>query len=348
MVKRSGEEFDQALTFARSALNLLTDSRIAPTPARFQVVYSHQMGVLPDLSLSLNRLLSHDRLSGQTVDELYDQFFAPETEAPEIRQAGERIEKSIDDVAEAVGAAHGATTQFSGALTDFAAEVQAALPPGLEEAVLSVLDATRQMVDTNRALEERLRFTLREVELMRDHLDRLERESVLDALTGIGNRKRFDKSLREAVARANSDVEPVTLLMIDIDHFKKFNDTHGHQMGDQVLKLVSRQLLGSTRDQDVAARYGGEEFGVIMPRTTLSAGIKIGDDIRRAVCEKSVVNRRTGRTLGHVTLSIGVAQYRIGESAAELVHRADEALYLAKGMGRNRIVSERSLPSAAA
>jgi diguanylate cyclase len=343
-IATSQEDFSQTLRYARSALNLLSDLRVPPTPIRFAVVYWHQTGTRPDLSLALNRLVAHDSLTGVALDELHEQFFGEDKEQSVIRQASENIEASIIDVTKSMSEAQTAAQQFDFLLKNFTTELGAAATPEIDSAVQSMIAGTQQMVDANRQVEDRLQFTLREIELLRERLDQLEHDVIQDPLTGIGNRKRFDTAIRELMSRSLLSQEPLTLLMVDVDHFKKFNDEHGHLVGDQVLKLVARQLTSATTEADVAARYGGEEFGVILPRTPLLVGVKLADKIRAAVSDRKVVNRRTGHAIGHVTLSVGAALYRPGETAAELIHRADEALYLAKDDGRNRVKSENDLP----
>jgi diguanylate cyclase len=142
------------------------------------------------------------------------------------------------------------------------------------------------------------------------------------------------------MAKARNAGEPLVLLMVDIDLFKRFNDTHGHQVGDQVLRLVARTLTDCVRGGDLPARYGGEEFAVILPRTTLVNSRPIGERIRTTLAARKIVRRNTGEALGGITVSLGAALYRVGESADTLIQRADSALYSAKKQGRNRLVLE--------
>ena len=128
--------------------------------------------------------------------------------------------------------------------------------------------------------------------------------------------------------------------MVDIDFFKKFNDNYGHQLGDQVLKLVAKTLTTSVREGDLPARYGGEEFSVVLPNADLEVAREIAERIRKRVGVKKIVKRSTGEDLGNITMSLGIARYDIGESMQELIKRADEALYAAKRTGRNRVLTE--------
>ncbi len=165
-------------------------------------------------------------------------------------------------------------------------------------------------------------------------------ESLTDPLTSLANRKYFDQALASAIAEAAADNEAMSLLMTDIDHFKKFNDTYGHLTGDQVLRLVALSVKQNVKGQDIAARYGGEEFAVILPNTVLRSAVTVADHIRRAVMSKELMKRSTGEHLGRVTISIGVAALRPGDSAQSLIGRADACLYAAKRSGRNRVICE--------
>jgi diguanylate cyclase len=156
-------------------------------------------------------------------------------------------------------------------------------------------------------------------------------------LTGLANRKAFDKCIHDSIEEAMTTKQPMVLMMLDIDHFKKFNDLHGHQVGDQVLRLVARTLTDGVKGRDTAARYGGEEFAIILPETSLSGGMRVADTLRKSVENKEVVNKSTNQHLGRITLSIGVAEYYPGEAVTDFIERADAALYSAKNAGRNRV-----------
>jgi diguanylate cyclase len=131
--------------------------------------------------------------------------------------------------------------------------------------------------------------------------------------------------------------------LIDIDHFKTFNDNFGHGVGDQVLRLMARVLRERMRDGDLPARYGGEELIAVLPGAALATCEAVAERIRRAIAECHITRRSTGEALPGITVSIGVGQFQSGESMADLIERCDRALYLAKRTGRNRVVTENEL-----
>jgi diguanylate cyclase len=187
----------------------------------------------------------------------------------------------------------------------------------------------------------------RELDVIRDSLSRSEERARTDTLTGLANRRALDEFLRKAHTTAQRG-EPLSVLMLDIDHFKTFNDNFGHGVGDQVLRLMAKVLREKVREQDLSARYGGEELVAVMPDANLAACAEIAERIRRSIADCKITRRSTGEVLPNISVSIGVAQYRAGEAISDLIERCDRALYLAKGGGRNRVVTENELDRAIA
>jgi diguanylate cyclase len=203
-----------------------------------------------------------------------------------------------------------------------------------------LVNSTREMRETNKALEDRLAFSKSEISNLQHSLEAIRAESLTDPLTGLGNRKYFDRMIDTTVQSALLSGEPLSLLMFDIDHFKSFNDSYGHLTGDQVLRLVAMSLKHAIKGQDITARYGGEEFAVVLPNTALRQALTVADHIRRGVMAKELKKKSTGEILGRVTISVGVSMLRQGDDTDALIERADACLYAAKRNGRNRVVCE--------
>ncbi|MEX0405199.1 GGDEF domain-containing protein [Aquibium sp. LZ166] len=162
----------------------------------------------------------------------------------------------------------------------------------------------------------------------------LEHAALTDSLTGMQNRRYFDDALREYLQEFKRINKPVGLVILDLDHFKTVNDTHGHDVGDEVLKVVANCLRDFTRHHDVAARLGGEEFAVVAPNMDKESLTKLAERIRLAIAQLSV---STGNVTLRVTTSVGLAVWDRKESAEDFFRRADRMLYQAKRMGRNRV-----------
>jgi diguanylate cyclase (GGDEF)-like protein len=183
-----------------------------------------------------------------------------------------------------------------------------------------------------RVLERALRYTLK----LADSIEQLRQLATRDQLTGLLNRREFDRILAAELKRGQRFVRPVSLALIDIDHFKRINDTHGHVVGDQVLRHVSDLILRHARSVDFVARYGGEEIAVIMIETHASAACQVVERIARAVADLPLCS--AGTTVP-VSFSAGIACSAVhGEEPIDLISSADRALYAAKAAGRDRVL----------
>jgi diguanylate cyclase len=187
------------------------------------------------------------------------------------------------------------------------------------------------------AFQTALQSSQQVIKGLRQDLEQAREEGNTDPLTLLSNRRHFDRVLKRAVETANDNRSPLSLLMIDIDDFKGFNDVYGHQVGDDVLRLLGATLKEATSEWGDAARVGGDEFAVILRDNAFSKAHERAEMIRRSIVEREVQRRATKERLGRITISIGVAQYEPPEPASALVDRADRHLLRAKELGRNRV-----------
>jgi diguanylate cyclase len=208
--------------------------------------------------------------------------------------------------------------------------------------------ATTKVRRENATLEKRLETSTREVARLREHLEQVRRDAMTDALTNLSNRKAFDEELERACAAGDPGRQPpVALAVLDIDHFKQFNDTWGHQTGDQVLRYVASVLNRMCPAPRVAARFGGEEFAVIFPGETVAVAESVMNAVREEISSRCLRRRSTNEELDPVRVSAGVAQRRSDESGSTLLGRADAALYASKRAGRNRVTNAETVKTAA-
>jgi diguanylate cyclase len=197
----------------------------------------------------------------------------------------------------------------------------------------AVVSAVARLIEANQQMQEQLKTTETKLHEQAQLVETRSAEARTDALTALPNRRAFDDELNRRFAEFRRYRRKFSLIMGDVDHFKRFNDEQGHQSGDEVLRGVARVLRTAARGADIVARYGGEEFAVILPDTAGDTGAKCLERIRQSV---DTVRFRLLSGEIHVTLSFGLAEVRTGEDPAALIRRADEALYASKAAGRNR------------
>ena len=231
---------------------------------------------------------------------------------------------------------------YSTTLSELSSELGAAKNAGaVKNVVHQLVKATAVVRASHKEMEDKLKESQSQVAELKDNLEAARFENLTDELTGLGNRRLFDQTMSRKVQASSGVGTTFCLIMLDIDHFKQFNDSWGHQTGDQVLRLVGMTIKNTISATDIAARYGGEEFAVILPDTTLDEAIMQADLIREAIKDRKLLKRSTGEKLGNVTVSAGVARYEQNDTAVTLIERADAALYSAKRAGRNCVMSEK-------
>ncbi len=208
----------------------------------------------------------------------------------------------------------------------------------IDEQLMWMLVNTSHAVSSNLlyTLVKRLREGNQVISHDREQIDDFRFHATVDALTGLFNRYWLDQMLPRQMQRSRADGEPLSLLMIDIDHFKGFNDRHGHLAGDAALRAVARALLDHLRPNDMAARFGGEEFAVLLPETDRQAARAVGERLRAAVAAAPVV-LEDGTPLPSLSCSVGVGEMTPEARPRDLIAAADAALYAAKRAGRNRV-----------
>ncbi|MVS98044.1 diguanylate cyclase [Devosia marina] len=340
----SDQEFTRTLGYANAAFDLLKRSGIPPYPQFYELLYTYATGVNPSLNNRINAIFRSGTVpSSELAETLYNEFLKSDVN-DRMSSVSERMHARIEAVHDAIDTAMTTANAYSGSLQSASGDLERELDAeGMKALSLRLLAETRRMQDTNRQLESKLEASREDIAALQRDLDDVRRESMLDPLTKIANRKSFDEGLADAIAAAADGGTPLCLMLLDIDYFKNFNDTYGHQTGDQVLRLVAMTLKSNIKGKDLAARYGGEEFVAVLPSTDLDGAVIVAENIRKAIQAKELLKRSTNEKLGRITASFGVAAFTPQDNAMSLIERADRCLYAAKRAGRNRVVSETEL-----
>ncbi|HEC20789.1 MAG TPA: diguanylate cyclase [Gammaproteobacteria bacterium] len=334
------ESIEEATQIARAALPLASQLAVPANPVNYAVFYEYVAGQNPQLTAALDQLRETVKdLSNAELRALYHNFVS-ETDEESLKEVRRALSTIIDSTRGSLEKVGNESQIYQENLGVAAKQLGGAGGGDVVDVVTQLIDETVRMQKASRELQEELAQTNQDLSKLRSEFKRVREESLVDPLTGVQNRRAFDASLETAFNQAQQSSEPLCLLMVDIDHFKKVNDTYGHVVGDAVLKLVARAINDTVRGGDVLARYGGEEFILLLPDTPLEGAERVADNICNVVRNQIMDRSHVGKDIGRVTVSVGVALFCQKESAEAFVARADTALYRAKQSGRNRVCTD--------
>ena len=321
---------------------LLIQTGLPPEPGVYDVLWRYVRDEDHELSLAIEKAIAGEGLTLAAINSLRETLLG-QMAAAQVNQL----------IADAHGQAEALTRRIESGQTDLAhygraianggerlaGPMDATMLAGLLEQLSS---ATSTMQVANTRLIDELEQAATESRALADRLIQAERAAVTDALTGVLNRRGLMAAVEKAQADAVASGVPMALTVVDIDHFKRFNDRFGHAMGDDVLRFVARHMADRLeKDGGFVGRLGGEEFVGVMPGTTAQAAAGRIDRIRADLAGQVLRSAADGSSMGRISFSAGVAEHRAGQSADQLIERADGALYTAKRLGRDRVVPDR-------
>ncbi|MBS0536407.1 MAG: GGDEF domain-containing protein [Proteobacteria bacterium] len=333
---------DETVSMARRALDLIVEKNLPATPPIFELFFHYTTGSYLRLNAELDHLLSRgEMISAEIVEDLRSRHLPAALDAQRLSEARAQFGSTVGRTSDTFDMALQASNRFDAQLSEAGSTLRS--PDDNNRIAGHFATLTESMRENVSDFRARLVEAMREFSSLLADLEKAKLESLTDELTGVSNRRHFDDFLERHIAKPGAD--PTSLVFADVDHFKKVNDQYGHLVGDQVLRLIATTIRHSVREADFVARLGGEEFVIVLPGAPLSVAKALAENIRVSVAAKSLVRRSTGERLGNVTLSLGVATYRSGMSARDILKRSDECLYSAKDRGRNCVVTEADMPN---
>jgi len=339
----------QGYEMGHSALRGLEKVEVWPTVLNFEL----WLHVLADpegtLALEVNALLAAGEPITDTIAEDLARAYLPKARLEaQVGEASDALSDHLGAVASAIDEAQGTTGEYGAQLERARRRLSDGVDPkSLGRLLTDLSGATDRAYAKTKRLEERLAESSVEVKKLREALAQARQDAATDGLSNLANRRSFDEELKRACAEADAKGAPLSLALLDIDHFKTINDTWGHQTGDQVIRFVASVISRVGAPPRFAARFGGDEFAMIFagePAGTVGSEL---EDMVAEVRARQLLRRATNEPLGQITLSAGFAERSSGEAPHALMERADQALYTAKRGGRNR-VSGAGEPSPAA
>jgi diguanylate cyclase len=343
-----GDEHHRTIAFADLALGKIRDLGHPADPRHYATWFTYATNCNASQNRIADTAVARDgSISPSALEGLYG-YAQPDRASGNVDRLAAGVADEVEQVMAMIDAAVGTVATYRDGLHNVTEQLDRAQDrDGLRTVVASLVQATKSMKVANHALNSSLKASKREIHQLQEKVETLRLDSLTDALTLLANRKSFDRELERCVAEADARDDGLCLLLVDIDRFKKINDTFGHMAGDEVLRVVAHSIKQYVTGQDTAARLGGEEFAILLPGTSLDSAIALADQIRSRVMGMRFMKRSTGESLGSITISAGVAAYRQGEYPWTFIQRADTCLYAAKRNGRNRVIGEHDALAAA-
>lgn len=337
----SKNSFVESTSHLKKAVPLMIKYQVPTTPTNYALWYTYVANTDPALNAQVDATITqYGTCSEVQSDTLYQNHVA-EKRVQDIDSVKQSLEALVSEMSHSMSDTIRDTDSFQSVLDTTFGQLARVEDEGLsiEETVAvvrSVVRDSREISQSTRFFKNQLSEAQKEIEQLKQTLKEVNQQASHDALTGLYNRRAFNLELTSHISQA--DQQPFCLLMIDLDHFKAFNDNYGHVLGDLVLKQVAKRLADYCRDGVQAFRFGGEEFAILVPNKNLNGGRRIAETIRASIDRLVVKDRRKGGKLDNITVSIGVGQYEPGESEIDFIHRTDKHLYEAKNLGRNRVM----------
>ena len=337
------ESMEDTARYVRLVLPLMSKHGIPITPRNYTTWYYYVSGKNKELRETIDSLLENNEpCSQETNEEIYKRFFIGKEEST-LDEIRDKLQQTLTVVFGELKELSGQTQEYESTTLESVDKLTEDMSvQDIKNVLDEVIAATKKIRSSGEMTHQRLEETTKSLQVLKKDFEDAKTELLQDFLTGVMNRKGFDETLAKSVSSATGNL---CLLMIDIDHFKKFNDKHGHIVGDEVLKFVAKNVRKIVRGNDSIARIGGEEFAVILPKTPLLGAVTVAENARASISRLKLERKGKSEKLETITVSIGVSQYKQGESLEDFVNRADQALYFAKNSGRNRVSTESMLPS---
>ncbi|MEQ9317496.1 MAG: GGDEF domain-containing protein [Henriciella sp.] len=330
---------EEAFRVSQTVLALIEQHRTPPTPEAYAFWYAYVTQADAKLVTTVNKMIERgDEFGPYEIEELSKASVPDDDTAAQHERIGKAFSRKMSDVVDLVSTGVSNNHKFQQKLDSIGADLPEDISEeGIRDILARLIDENQLMAERSRSLQAGLKASQTQIAKLSVELDDVRKQSSRDPLTGVANRRAFNAHLEQSIASAAKSGESLCLVMADIDHFKEVNDTFGHPVGDDVLKVFANMIRKNVKGRDLVARYGGEEFAIILPKTPPHAALKLIDGIREQFATKRLMMRQSREKIGQITASFGIAAFETGLTSTDLIEKADVQLYRAKRSGRNQV-----------
>lgn len=336
-----------AAEIAKKIIVNTAERSIPLTPENYHVWFEYYLRSNKELTAAIDELIASKKHFSQEINESLYTDYVTSNKKELLKEVHKETHKIFQNIFQASISTNDLASDYSDKMEEYSNKLNDTNDlTQIQHLIVDIIKDTNDVAKSSRQLNQQLEEATSQINTLSKKLEKTEREVLLDGLTGINNRKAFDRKINDLCEKFDKNKGFFSVVMLDIDFFKKFNDQYGHQVGDEVLRIVGKHLTETLKGKDFPSRYGGEEFIALLPNTKLNNAYIVAEQIRETISNKSLKMKKTGQDLGNITVSIGVSEICKGDTAAAVVKRADAALYLAKNSGRNNVKSEIDVKSA--
>jgi diguanylate cyclase len=334
---RYDQSVQQSAEILRMVLPHFPRHSAAYHPISFALWYEFTAGINPPLSKRIEELLAEGRtIDDKLAHELYREYILDAWSARSL-EVNHQLEGLVSTFEQSAERARADTDQFDLAWHAFEGDMQRHAAAQAGPAAAQLMETGQRMRTTVQDLRTELQASIADTRKLKEELKRLHNEVLTDPLTGLVNRRGLDAAFEQIHQDAAQYGRPCSAILVDVDHFKRVNDSFGHLFGDQVLKSVAGTLRQRARDTDLVARLGGEEFLIVLPDTDARQAQAVAEDMRAFVERAELRSRASAAMITKITISAGVTARRPQDTTTEMIARADSAMYRAKSRGRNQV-----------
>jgi len=340
------DDVAKAIELLKRTLPELNKRNIASTPNNYAIWYEYVTGENKQLVNAVQELDKANTIyNTEILQALYNEFISDAHEAA-VNQLSKSVREIIHDFLSKVSKEGQDLNQYAQTLARVSDRVENINHiDDIKELVQLLLSETKKREEATQSMQSMLENMSLEMKKLRAEVAKLNSEATTDSLTRVNNRRAFDIEVEGLISLSKSASKPLCLVLIDIDHFKAFNEKFGHSIGDKVLRFVASLIKNNIKGNDSVARFSGEQFAVLLPETKLEGAVSVAENIREKLAKQTLSDSAAKIELGTISASLGVTSYQPGESSDNFINKANIALSEAKNSGRNKVVSNTEKPA---